>query len=191
MALERADRLKSPPLLGKYYLVPALLWDWDFRGGTEMWWPVLGYQHNDVQFFGIHEMHYHVDPRFLTRRHWRCIWASSIYSKLNVVISKPLGLRSRPDGVREKPEPTRMRCSMVEVPYGHAHQMSVCSLNRHFDGTQCAKGKRGFVCPHKHIALGSIAPIDGVITCPLHGLRVDAETGICLGPITQLRTVAA
>jgi hypothetical protein len=56
------------------------------------------------------------------------------------------------------------------------------NMNTAFAGTQCRKGKRGFVCPHKLFPLGSVEPVAGVITCPLHGMRIDAATGVCLGP---------
>ena len=32
------------------------------------WWPVMGPLHDDAEFFGFQVLHYHVDPRFLTRR---------------------------------------------------------------------------------------------------------------------------
>ena len=58
---------------------------------------------------------------------------------------------------------------------------AVTQLNESFAGQQCRKGKRGFVCPHKLFPLGSVQVVDGVITCPLHGLRIDAQSGRCLG----------
>lgn len=96
-------------------------------------------------------------------------------------MAKPISSKRWPDGPF-KPRLRRMKCTLVELPYGFGNAIQIQKLNSHFSGHQCRKGKRGFVCPHKHLPLGSIAPIDGVITCPLHGLRVDAETGICLGP---------
>lgn len=54
------------------------------------------------------------------------------------------------------------------------------AIQRHYAGAKCAKGKGGWVCPHQKASLGSIMPIDGVITCPLHGLKIDAETGIVI-----------
>lgn len=182
--IERADRLKSPPVKGRFYLVPAILWDWGLLGREPKWWPVLGNKHKDVEFFDFHYLHYHVDPRFMTTAHWRDAgdpWDPTI-SALDLILSRPLSSINLPHGPA-KPVPRRMRCSMVDILYGHDEQKAVVDLNKHHAGQQCHKGKRGWVCPHRHIALGSIAPIDGVITCPLHGLRVDAATGKCLGPI--------
>ena len=75
----------------------------------------------------------------------------------------------------------RMRCSLSHAEWGHPDAETVQKMNEAFSGQQCRTGKRGFVCPHKQFPLGSIKAIDGVVTCPLHGLRIDAATGKCLG----------
>jgi nitrite reductase/ring-hydroxylating ferredoxin subunit len=46
---------------------------------------------------------------------------------------------------------------------------------------RCRRGKAGWICPHKGIALGSVPAVDGVITCPGHGLRICAASGEVLG----------
>ncbi|MBX9847503.1 MAG: Rieske 2Fe-2S domain-containing protein [Xanthobacteraceae bacterium] len=58
--------------------------------------------------------------------------------------------------------------------------MCLSAASAHFAGTQCARGKGGFICQHRNAVLGSIEPRDGVITCPLHGLRIGAQTGVVL-----------
>ncbi len=92
-----------------------------------------------------------------------------------------VGLKSGPP----KPTLRRMRCTMAHSTWGHEDSKLVVDLNRSFAGTRCAKGKRGWVCPHKQFPLGPVAAIGGVVTCPLHGLRVDAETGRCIGAVTE------
>jgi hypothetical protein len=67
--IQRVDQLDSPPTAGKFYLVPAIFWNWGQCGGPSSWWPVIGPKHHDLEFFNFKEKHYHVDPRFLTRRH--------------------------------------------------------------------------------------------------------------------------
>jgi hypothetical protein len=73
-----------------------------------------------------------------------------------------------------------MKCtkSHVEYPFGEAEQ--VIKINKHWAGQQCDRSKFGWICPHRNVQLGSMAPIDGVITCPLHGMRINAETGVVL-----------
>jgi Rieske 2Fe-2S protein len=67
------------------------------------------------------------------------------------------------------------------VPPGFRDTSPVHTLRKLFAGHQCAAGKGGWICPHRKASLGSIQPVDGIITCPLHGLRIDAATGKMLG----------
>ena len=47
-----------------------------------------------------------------------------------------------------------------------------------------APPERGWICPHQATPLGSIEPVDGIIICPLHGLRIDAQTGIVVPSVS-------
>lgn len=194
--MERADRLSEPPVIGRFYLVPAIRWTWNALFGESIldgrgaqWWPVIGPKHNDSAFFQFEHLHYHVDVRFLGARHWSQVsgyygfWkpeASLDEVKLRNVISRPLSSIELKDG---PPAPIlrKMRCTRAVVPYPCQSMIQVTELNTHYVGQQCVRSKRGWVCPHQHVPLGSITPINGVITCFLHGLRIDAKTGICLG----------
>jgi hypothetical protein len=197
MALQRSDRLKGPPVVGHWYLVPAILWN---RGSTSLygeseykilrglesgpgakWWPVWGHKHNDIEHFNFKPLHYHIDPRFLTKRHTKETWCSGSRTVLQELQAQPLshtGLKSGP----RKPTLRRMRCSLSHAEWGHPDALKVSDLNKDFAGQQCRSGKRGLVCPHRYFPLGSIEAIDGVVTCPLHGMRIDVATGKCLGP---------
>ncbi len=59
----------------------------------------------------------------------------------------------------------------------------MAALIAKFAGQECAAGKGGWICPHRKASLGSIQPVDGIITCPLHGLRIDAASGKVLGEV--------
>ena len=54
---------------GKVYPVTEVLswWMTDVHQKPE-WLPIMGPLHQDREFFDIHELHYHVDPRFLEGR---------------------------------------------------------------------------------------------------------------------------
>jgi hypothetical protein len=192
--IPRSDRLKEPPIVGKWYMVPAILWNRSYWGGYEdvlhglqttlgaKWWPVWGIKHTDVKHFNFPTLHYHIDPRFLGKRHWAELRSESWHeSALEKVQSSPINHTELPGGP-PKPILRRMRCTMDHSEWQWAEQKTVASLNAEFAGKQCGSGKRGFVCPHKHFPLGSVKAVDGVVTCPLHGMRIDAETGKCLGP---------
>lgn len=195
--IQRSDRLKEPPVAGKWYLVPAILWNrnapWNHPKSEEgilaqlqntkgaKWWPVWGSKHSDDEHFNFPALHYHIDPRFLTKRHMTdCRHNRLGRTALQTVQASPLnhsGLKSGPP----KPLLRRMRCTMVHAEWGFAGVGPVAALNESFKDQQCRSGKRGFVCPHRFFPLGSIEAVEGVVTYPLHGMRIDAATGRCLG----------
>jgi len=187
MVLQRIDRLAEPPVVGLYYLVPAIRWrfraGWgsDPQEGARLWWPVIGPKHDDIEFFEFPYKHYHSDPRFFTRAHWSRMWDRREGGKMMDAIGAPLNSISLPNGPRA-PTLRRMRCTLDVIDYPAARSKPICEINAKFAGHQCDKGKSGWICPHRHVPLGSVKPIDGVITCFLHGMRIDAQTGQCLGP---------
>lgn len=197
MALERADKLTAPPVVGKFYLVPAIKWSFSTTWGNgrgpvleqleslpdAKWWPVWGRKHNDIEFFNFPNKHYHLDPRFLTKRQW-CEFDTGWREPLASLQGKPLNHRDLPDGP-VRPQLRRMKCTMAHAAWHHDEQQNCVALNRVLAGKQCVKSKLGFLCPHQRFPLASVEPRDGVITCPLHGLRINAETGICIGPVTD------
>jgi hypothetical protein len=173
--IERIDRLTAPPKVGRFYLVPTVYAIWhDLRSD----WPVIGPLHTDVEFFDFKHDHYHLDWRFLSARQrsqastWRESPAADVQAApLHAYIGEP-----------ELPKPvwTKRRCNRLDAPYEHGDKKPIKDLREHFSGVQCERGKAGWICPHRKASLGSVAIVDGVITCPLHGLRIDAATGLTL-----------
>jgi len=168
--IERADRQTSPLIAGRFYLVPIVRAKWFNHLDA---WPVIGPLHEDREFLHFPDDHFHVDARFLPasfKDPWR-------------VFSYPLhAYRGEPP--LPAPVMKRRKCVRVHVPWevsGRRNTGPLDVLRAHFAGRQCAKGKSGWICPHRHAALGSIQADGGVITCPLHGLRIDAVTGAVLG----------
>ena len=198
-ALTRSDRLKEPPIVGSWYLVPAILWNRNIWGETldsekllsdlqskgSKWWPVWGIKHNDADHFNFPALHYHIDPRFLTKRQiaeFTNRWSDRTW--LQNVQAAPLNhlhLKAGPP----RPVLRRMRCTIDHSEWGFGDRAAVISLNTAFVGKKCGSGKRGLVCPHRHFPLGSVKSRDGIVTCPLHGLRIDIETGKCVGPLPE------
>lgn len=166
MPLQRVDRLKEPPVVGQFYLVPTVQGRWYDSFRTD--WPIIGNKHNDVEFFDFHAKHFHIDYRFarLGKVMLERVTTSPLHTHSGTPLSKPV-LRRR-------------KCLREQAIFDGPSKI-MTPFRKSFAGHQCATGKRGWVCPHRHVALGSTPAINGVITCPLHGLRIDAETGKCLG----------
>lgn len=189
-ALPRLDKMTESPVVGRYYLVPTVRGTWHNQIRD---WPVIGPEHEDQQFFNFPYPHYHVDGRFLTHAEKRTAISSRWWDNedmddreqlARVCIGSPLQANDliNKTGL-PKPILKRKRCglSVLPLPPTVAMAQTWQVMAKHFAGRKCAHGKRGWVCPHQNVALGSVLSVDGVITCPLHGLRIDAATGVCLG----------
>lgn len=190
--IQRLDELTSPVEVGKHYLVPTVTAEWF---GTVRAWPVIGPQHNDTQCLDFKIQHYHLDARFLLKfdEDDSFYWGSAFASPLqthdgNIGIARKLAAvnpRGLPDPVWRK-----RKCRRLQNPFINEMHLNAARLLRnwgcHFDmwrGKQARHDGRGWVCPHRSVPLADHAAIDGVITCPLHLLRIDAATGTVLEPV--------
>lgn len=190
MTVQRVTSLAAPPVVGQRYLVPTVEYIW--QGYMPQPWPVFLPKHEDAEILKFPWDHYHVDPRFLDRRRWEraCAdgaWGSGWGEDSDGYAQCQRAPLMRLEGVSGEIEPhgpvvwRRLRCARSEIRYVHGHQKTIGALRGHFAGRTCKHARTGWVCPHKHFPLGSIAPDDdGVITCPLHGLRVRAADGVVL-----------
>lgn len=180
MKIQRLDELTAPPEVGTYYLVPTVTGEWF---NVTKSWPVIGPKHNDAQCLDFEHQHYHLDARFIFKRsdeNW--FWRS--------VLASPLQINDRVNaGGLPAPVWRRRLCrrlvnpAQADIIEGLAQRSE--RLRCHFDqwtGKQARHDGRGWVCPHRSVPLADHAAIDGVITCPLHLLRIDAETGRVLPP---------
>ena len=182
----RITELSEAPVVGEVYLVPTVTHPWCRHVKKPKAWPVFLPRHEDARFFGFTDDHYHVDPRFVSASDAKSV-EGSWYSRspeaidfiLEITQSKPLAYR----GV-ELAEPVwrPRRCHRSHARYVFGSAKEVSDLRRHYAGQVALRNRHGWVCPHQHAALGSVAPDRaGVITCPLHGLRISASDGLCLG----------
>jgi hypothetical protein len=179
MTIERVDRQTAPLVEGRFYLVPTVEAKWC---GKLAVWPVIGPLHEDREIFRFEFDHYHVDARFLPRR----------FRHPERTFSHPLHRPWPIDEATALPSPVLRRRLCVrahlgfEIPWG-VNPAPWKELCRAFAGHQCASGKGGWICPHRKASLGSILPVDGVITCPLHGLRIDAASGKVISSTAMAR----
>lgn len=180
----RITHLLSPPVVGKRYLVPTVNHKW--LGDRFRPWPVFLPLHRDAEFFDFADEHYHIDPRFVGKRDWDQIgrgWGGKVRDERKAFQkcqATPVARHRYGPGAVDLP-PIVWRtlvCKRPEAIYSYSDKRPVLELNDHFRGQACKAAHAGWVCPHQGFPLGSITPdSDGVITCPLHGLRIVAATG--------------
>ena len=178
MNLPRADELKTPPVVGKLYMVPCI---WAERE----WWPIMGPQHEDAEIIGFRAQHRHYDLRFvspiqmdrLCERGW---WKGALPWGEDVVLTE------KPDGdahgrvciKRGTPRYRRLKCWREQPPYqvdGVSRPPWVAPLEQKLAGARIKCGK----CPHRGLPLESLPREPGIdiVTCPGHGLRWNLKTG--------------
>lgn len=197
----RVTLLTTPPVVGRIYLVPTVTFPWHDRVRD---WPVFLPRHEDAEHLNFSHGHYHIDPRFVGGWDWR--FAMKHNYRRYWHIDKPDYLESDAFAAFQAQPLNRidmtlppvgwkaLRCRRVEIPYQFGQAIAE-KLTPHFIGRQCRTSKTGWICPHKRVPLGSFAPVDGIITCPLHGLQIDATSGKVVGPVlwdeSQIEEAAA
>lgn len=163
MSIQKVDVLTAPPVVGQYYLVPIVHGMWC---GRTAWYAVMGEKHEDSKFFNFEKQHYHLDRRFLPNHKSDDAVAKPFHDMPVISLSAPkLGLR---------------KCQQVMIPFP-IYPKQVRAMQRHLAGAQCQAHATGWVCPHRGFRLGSIEAVDGIIRCPLHGLQIDAASGVVIG----------
>lgn len=164
--------LREPPVAGRYYMVPVI--DYVYCG-HEGQWPTLGPLHHDRGDVGFDHLHFHVDFRFLTKRQIDQIegWRFG-YGPETTVADAPL---CRTDiKIPRRAYLVKRRCRVSGWSYSlprRPHWMD--KFNQRYG--EIAEPRRlndgQLLCPHRKVDLSSFEPdAEGIVTCPLHGLRV-------------------
>ena len=196
----------QPYEVGRFYQVPCVRAVWLKMSFKPQWWPVLGPAHTDAEIIKFPYHHFHVDYRFLTKRQRQHADAHRVSSLNHTVFAYPITVSSVwPEGVTEeefmaRPErrelarglikggvlpkmppmdPTwyrtrRKRCS-GEYP---AYPPTTTWLRELEEAYKDSRLSESMVCPHRGADLSGFRPNDdGIVTCPLHGLKWHVRTG--------------
>jgi Rieske 2Fe-2S protein len=182
--------------VGRMYMVPTVILRRAPKGLALI--PVIGPLHEDSQFIGFPDHHWHPDRRFVTDywleqqgpNHWATIYTPLPRPRLLKAISK---LRGEPVYTESRTEPDvidggrrRLQCrrlvgsfcnSRTETPPGWLKKLEPAYAN--------SRLRDGHICPHRGISCrGVIAENDGVV-CPGHGLKWNMQTGRLVSRIGQ------
>lgn len=195
--------MNKPMEVGKSYDVLCVRANWQSKSPgmglplAARWIPVIGPIHDDLEVLGFEPRHWHVDFRFLRKKdqrtfdkHFghRLVYTQPITAVLPDLPSLDCtvpGHRHWLGSIRVDELPhegippesymrVMRRKMMADYP---SYPRTISWLRPLEDAYQGHRLKAGMVCPHKGVDLSGIQPVDGVITCPLHGLGWCAETG--------------
>lgn len=178
MSVPLLSDLREPPVVGRYYMVPVI--EYNHHGRRDLW-PTLGPLHHDRGEVNFPHLHFHVDARFLTARQ-----ASLLAGKGGFLISRsaeanvaiyPLCRHGEP--VPPRPQLIKRKCRVSGWQYSPPSRPAWMDKfdARYGKVAEPVRIKGGrLLCPHRKVDLSSFAPdADGIVTCPLHGLRVRCE----------------
>lgn len=189
--VQHIDEIEGPVVVGRFYWVPTVAGQWFTYSGE---WPVIGPKHNDKHCLNFHLTHYHLDARFLPAQgrkpgnvdFWMMVMSAPLCE------SDRLNAPGLPAPVLKKLKARRVQNPCQSHCYHRAINSSTFScLHDEFAGRQSKRDDHGWVCPHRNVPLASQPVVDGVITCPLHLLRIDAATGKVLPRVLSEETTEA
>ena len=187
-ALNKSNKQTSMQL-GKFYEVRCLRTDWSKTNKPE-WIPVIGPIHDDRDHIKFDEQHFHVDFRFLGKK-LRIAAAEHRHGNrgINLVfvlpISKVLPLQSdswlklNDPMLQNFPEESYMKTMKLkfktEYPEYDFEPPWLLSMETAYRNARLGPD---MICPHRGTDLnGMKTDENGLLTCPLHGLRWDTKTG--------------
>lgn len=160
--MERVEDIKEPLIKGKIYSVPCLV---RYEDGKTYINPIINHPHNDKEN-GQDEAHYHIDYRFVKHEN---------DSDFPTVVNN--------HSYHYFVESTRPR----KLVNGSLRYFELPMINEDFTGITPVKNisksklKHKCIhknkCPHRGFDLSQVKDIDGVITCPLHGLKFNSKNG--------------
>lgn len=196
--LQRIDDMQSPPVIGQRYLVPCVrvagpvgsrkplrrgVGSDGCEGMLPGWWPVIGPEHEDAAILAFPHQHWHFDLRFLSKsqvRNRRIGVEEGHASSIARLLSFPLTNH----GSLGTPEHRPRRCLREQPDWsawmsvaGRSHRPEIMLKLERIALVKGQTLKACKVCPHRGLPLGSIPAVDGIVTCPGHGMRWDASTG--------------
>lgn len=159
------------------------------------WWPVMGEAHRDSEIIGFDPLHYHVDWRFVSSRLYKRYIQRARRGTLEEY-AIPLMLMPEPGwNVRRieesfstlKHQQMKLMCKRQFSAYPRSRVPWLARLSEHHAGT-CLKRN---VCPHRGYDLSHEPVVDGIVTCPLHGLSWNVNTGSCVQHSPSSTSIAA
>lgn len=162
---QMVENIKRPLKKGEVFLVPCM---YQNKNGYEYITPVINHPHNDVEN-GQRIVHYHADYRFLIYEYVDdLLYVKNQHSKYIFCENKRPVLHV--DG-----EIVHILLPVINEDFaGITSPVHIKNSKLKHDCVY--KGK----CPHRGYDLSQVRAINDVITCPLHGLRFDAWTGVLL-----------
>lgn len=173
--MEKVENITRPLITGEWFLVPCMIWQqypsW-FQTILPVITPVINHPHSDMEN-GQRESHYHMDTRFFQQQ---------VCTKLSYKDAAIISLIE--DFKKQYQFYNKDRVFPFDKCTLHYIALPVVQLKFEMITTvtfiKNSKLKHDCIhngkCPHRGYDLSQVEPVNGIITCPLHGLQFDANT---------------
>ena len=183
------DHDRTHPREGQYYRIRCVrTWSPLPDQDTE-WTPIFGPLHSDADPIAFETPHWHIDWRFVSEKRMKTtggwIEEEHITTVISVDMLRPLGFddegwegrqyeQKLPPGSKTAWSRIMVRkCHRGYFGTWHIEDLEIPwmkKLEAQYQGVTLG-GRNGWKCPHKGVDLSQISVHDGVVECPLHGLR--------------------
>ena len=194
-------------ILGQIYQVPCVRSIWPSISDHPIWIPINGPMHDDEGIIDVRFFHWHLDWRFLSKKQmeairtngygsWKAPRETEVFINIISDIHPDLGAEwarhnhRRPnigwDILEDLPTVTIPTQTYLKLkprryngeypPYAEEFMMNywLPALEQAYRHQRI---KPNLICPHKGGDMNGSPVVNGTVTCPLHGLRWDLQTG--------------
>jgi hypothetical protein len=137
-------------------------------------WPVQGPRHEDAEFIGFADDHYHLDARFLSDRQWKHLnrLRRGGIAPFSIVMHE-LKQNTRLGSIETRWR--KCRRDWPDYPREIVQRNWLPKLEKAYQSKMIDSR---LICPHRGASLqGLQQDKHACVTCPLHGLRWDCKTG--------------
>lgn len=150
------------------------------EGKTKQFIALINHPHNDKEN-GQPRTHYHGDSRFdVPQPHLPEDWHMRMSGGARITIKE--------DGsFQDFGGYYKMYLEEIELYRNDETQKNKTTLDLITNSKLKHKCMHKGKCPHRGYDLTNEKPVDGIITCPLHGLQFDAETFVLLTDMSKVK----
>lgn len=166
--------------VGKFYRVPCVKTTKEQRVGRGAWVPVIGPKHEDAEFVGFPDVHWHIDWRFVADEIFAQETAlrspkSAVFGSIVMESTKPHEYFGPSRALTTEFKVRRIKCRRTMPTY--PNELVARGWGPKLNAAYKDCRMQNMTCPHRGLPLDGCETHGDVVTCPGHGLRWNVKTG--------------
>jgi len=157
--IQKIEKVKGKLIEKTFYDVPCWVENGDII-------PIIPHLHSDKES-GQLKKHYHVDDRFITNHYNKYFDNKAIYILTN---NKDVKMQAVKNELRIYPKNGKIERHILRCVLPFVSGITPVEVLKNHKLKKCMHNGK---CPHKGYDLSNIEAVNGVVTCPLHGLKIN------------------